>query len=643
VYINYSRHYKPCYIIEMTTHLEEFTVHEINKPTPHNEGCMKTDPPSSASSINSRDSCQKESRIKVVVRKRPLNEKEIQSGEFDMIKIHPGGEILTIAEPKIRVDLTKFVYNHEFTFDAVFDCDATNVDIYSQCCRPLVYKVFHGAKATCFAYGQTGSGKSWTMLGQGNSEPGLWGQAGKDIFSVVQLEQFAHLCVKVSYFEIYGDKLFDLLQRRKELQCREDRKQQVNIVGLTVKNCTTEEQLLETILEGSQIRATGVTGANSQSSRSHAVLSIDLRVRETDRAHGRFSFIDLAGSERGADTMQNTKQTRREGAEINKSLLALKECIRALDMRHSHKPFRQSMLTRVLKESFIGNAYTLMIANVSPSSGSSEDTLNSLRYADRVKDLSRGNHSSKKYNAYMPHKGGSTARRGSKESSSRNPNYRPSSAEQQRHSLGRNSSQAIFNGTEKSSRQADANRSPTTHDAGIPRSLSSTVRKPRRLVGKKKRNPPESNRKMSSTRKPMLRQSCSSPGSSSVRHQVEAAPVTAAPPLADVADVAMKPPQLKRLKTNSTDRSSSLARSPPPNGLFHEEDKLVKAHREHIDQYMLLIKQDMQLLKSFDHSMTVDIGEYVQELKALLQRKVKSTSELWNTLLSFQSEQGVVD
>jgi len=626
----------------MTTHFEEFTVHEINKTMPPNEGCMKTEPRSTVSSINSKDSSHKESRIKVVVRKRPLSEKEIQGGEFDMIKIHPGGDILTIAEPKIRVDLTKFVYNHEFTFDAVFDSDASNLDIYSQCCRPLVYKVFQGAKATCFAYGQTGSGKSWTMLGQGNIEPGLWGQAGKDIFSVVQLEQFAHLCVMVSYFEIYGDKLYDLLQGRKELQCREDRKQQVNIVGLTVKYCTTEEQLLETIHEGSQIRATGVTGANSQSSRSHAVLAIELRVRETDRPHGRFSFIDLAGSERGVDTMQNTKQTRREGAEINKSLLALKECIRALDMRHAHKPFRQSMLTRVLKESFIGNAYTLMIANVSPSSGSSEDTLNSLRYADRVKDLSRGNHSSKKYNAYMPHKGGSTARRGNKESSSRNPNYRPSSAEQQRHCQGRNSSQATFNSVEKSSRLADANKSPTTLDSGVPRSISNTVRKPRRLIGKKKRNPSEPNRKISSTRKPMLRQASLSPDTNSLR-QVEAAPVSIAPPLADVADVAMKPPQLKRLKTNSSERSSSVARSPPPNGLFHEEDKLVKAHREHIDQYMLLIKQDMQLLKSFDHSMTLDTGEYVQELKALLQRKVKSTGELWNKLLSFQNEQGVVD
>jgi len=614
-------------------HLEEFTVHEIKRTTPTNEGGMRTDSISSASSTHSKDSYEKESRIKVVVRKRPLNHKEIQNEEFDMIKIHPCGEMITIAEPKIRVDLTKFVYNHEFTFDAVFDCDASNVDIYTQCCRPLVYKVFHGAKATCFAYGQTGSGKSWTMLGQGNIEPGLWGQAGRDIFSVVRLEQFAHLCVMVSYFEIYGDKLFDLLQRRKELQCREDRKHQVNIVGLTVKNCTTEEQLLETINEGTQIRATGVTGANSQSSRSHAVLSIELRTRETDKPHGCFSFIDLAGSERGADTMKNTKQTRREGAEINKSLLALKECIRALDMRHGHKPFRQSMLTRVLKESLTGNAYTLMIANVSPSSGCSEDTLNSLRYADRVKDLSRGSNSSKEYNAYMPHKGGSTARRGSKDNSNRNPNHRPSSAEQQRNCQSRIAPPV--------SRLSDATRSPSTLYSR--KSISNTVRKPRRVNGKKKRNPSVINKKMSSKRKPMLRQASSSPDTSSVRHPVEATPVSAAPPLADIADVTMKSPKLKRLRTNSTQGSTSLAKSPPPGGLFHEEDKLVKAHREHIDQYMLLIKQDMQLLKSFDHSMTVNIAEYVQELKALLQRKVKSTGELWNTLLNFQSEQGVVD
>ena len=99
------------------------------------------------------------------------------------------------------------------------------------------------------------------------------------------------------------------------------------------------------------------------------------------------SFIDLAGSERGADTVKCNKQTRIDGAEINKSLLALKECIRALDQSKRHKPFRGSKLTLVLKDSFIGNCKTIMIGNISPNNGSSEHTLNTLRYADRVKEL----------------------------------------------------------------------------------------------------------------------------------------------------------------------------------------------------------------------------------------------------------------
>jgi kinesin family protein 2/24 len=107
--------------------------------------------------------------------------------------------------------------------------------------------------------------------------------------------------------------------------------------------------------------------------------------------HGKLSFIDLAGSERGADVSDQNKQTRFDGAEINKSLLALKECIRALDMNKNHTPFRGSKLTLVLKDSFVGNCRTVMIGNFSPSSSSSEHTLNTLRYADRVKELKKPN------------------------------------------------------------------------------------------------------------------------------------------------------------------------------------------------------------------------------------------------------------
>jgi len=614
----------------MASRLEEFTVHEINKSKSTTCAQRRTDPLHMTSSAG-KEPPTKESRIKVVVRKRPLNEKEIQSSEYDLIEVHPGGESLTIAEPKTRVDLSKFVYNHEFTFDAVFDCDASNVDIYSECCRPLIHKVFQGSKATCFAYGQTGSGKSWTMLGQGNVQLGLYVQAAKDIFSVLELESsYSHLCVMVSYFEIYGDKLYDLLQRRKELQCREDRKQKVNIIGLTIKHCATEEDLLSIIYEGNQIRATGATGANRQSSRSHAVLSIELRVRGPEKTHGRFSFIDLAGSERGVDTMHNTKQTRREGAEINKSLLALKECIRALDMRHAHKPFRQSMLTRVLKDSFIGNAYTLMIANVSPSSGCSEDTLNSLRYADRVKELSRGSNSSKKYNAYMPHKAGATANRREQwdasaavKNSSLSNNSRPSSAELSRKGRRWGSQRSS---TPNNLEVSEPSPSPLRNESGI--SVTGITCRNRRTK-MKRRKAGEPGKKTSRKTKTLRQQPSSSTfkAISPQGHPIHSAPITLAPVLVDSPE----PKKLQSFRKPSSD-------STPPSGLFHEEDKLVKAHRHHIDEYMVLIKQDMQLLKNFDHLMSVDGNKYVLELKELLQRKMKSTDELWNTLQGFKNQ-----
>lgn len=135
------------------------------------------------------------------------------------------------------------------------------------------------------------------------------------------------------------------------------------------------------------LRASGSTGANAESSRSHAIMQMQLK--HNGRLYSKISFIDLAGSERGADTMHTDKQTKIDGAEINKSLLALKECIRALDLDKKHTPFRGSKLTQVLKDSFVGNSKTTMIANISPASMCSEHTLNTLRYADRVKELKK--------------------------------------------------------------------------------------------------------------------------------------------------------------------------------------------------------------------------------------------------------------
>jgi kinesin family protein 2/24 len=350
------------------------------------------------------------SKIRVAVRKRPLSNKEKSKGEIDIISVsRKVAPVCTVHEPKVKVDLTKYVESHKFIFDEVFGQEATNRDVYVRTCQPLVNFALNKGKATCFAYGQTGSGKTFTMMGPGggkSDQNGLYVLAATDIFAMIRNPEYAHLQVWVSFFEIYGGKLFDLLNNKAKLVAREDANKAVNIVGLHEVQVTTTSQLLSLISHGNGERATGSTGANSDSSRSHAILQICLKAKEKSqlRLHGKFSFIDLAGSERGADTSNNDKRTRLEGAEINKSLLALKECIRALDQGGKHLPFRGSVLTQVLKDSFIGNSRTVMVANVSPMSSSSEHTLNTLRYADRVKELKEESQQSNQ-NAYMPHMG----------------------------------------------------------------------------------------------------------------------------------------------------------------------------------------------------------------------------------------------
>ncbi|XP_021736847.1 kinesin-like protein KIN-13B [Chenopodium quinoa] len=340
-----------------------------------------------------KDRSNSVAKIKVVVRKRPLNKKELTKNEEDIIDTL--GNSLTVHETKLKVDLTEYVDKHNFVFDAVLDEEVSNDEVYHETVEPIVPIIFQRTKATCFAYGQTGSGKTYTM------KP-LPLRASRDILRLMHhtyRDQGFHLFV--SFFEIYGGKLFDLLNERKKLFIREDGKQQVCIVGLQEYKVSDVEMIKELIEIGSATRSTGTTGANEESSRSHAILQLAIK-RSVDKADtkpprlvGKLSFIDLAGSERGADTTDNDKQTRIEGAEINKSLLALKECIRALDNDQNHIPFRGSKLTEVLRDSFVGNSRTVMISCISPSSGSCEHTLNTLRYADRVKGLSKGNNAKK--------------------------------------------------------------------------------------------------------------------------------------------------------------------------------------------------------------------------------------------------------
>jgi kinesin family protein 2/24 len=220
------------------------------------------------------------------------------------------------------------------------------------------------------------------------SNAGLYVLAARDIFDIVHRKPT--LKVVVSCFEIYGTKLFDLLNSRNPVKCLEDSKQQVQIPGLTEHVAGNVDELLEMMRVAHTQRSTGSTGANSESSRSHQILQLQLKElnsKKKTEVERKLSFIDLAGSERGADTVHSSKQTRQEGAEINTSLLALKEVIRSLEKKHGHTPFRGSKLTQVLKDSFVGaRTRTCMLACVSPSQINCEHTLNTLRYADRVKE-----------------------------------------------------------------------------------------------------------------------------------------------------------------------------------------------------------------------------------------------------------------
>ena len=337
------------------------------------------------------------SKIRVIVRKRPANRRESAQNDIDIIKTE-GKNTIIVKELKNKVDLTKYIEEHRFIFDRAYGDESSNHQIYEEMLKSMINAAFKKTKVTCFAYGQTGSGKTYTMMGNNHIKndknpkvPGLYLLSCIDIFNNLQKYEFSNLEIWVSFYEIYCNKLFDLLNNKNVLQAREDGKGNICIVGLVEKNTKNIQEILDIIDYGLTSRTVGVTGANLDSSRSHAILQISIKTKQGEN-YSKISFIDLAGSERAVDTIDTNKKTKIDGAEINKSLLALKECIRALDLEKRHKPFRGSKLTLVLRDSFIGNCLTLMIANISPCLSCSEHTLNTLRYADRVKELRKPRH-----------------------------------------------------------------------------------------------------------------------------------------------------------------------------------------------------------------------------------------------------------
>lgn len=319
-------------------------------------------------------------KICIVVRKRPISSKEIKRHDYDSVTcLNP---LVVVHDCKFKVDgISKYLENTNFEVDHTFNENNNTEEVYYYTVQPLVQFALNGGRATVFAYGQTGSGKTFTMQG-------IQSYMVEDLFNDINSdERYSNVLVLVSYFEIYGGRCQDLLNNRERLNIREDGGGEVVLSDLLEVSAYTVSDLQSIIDTGNKNRTTHATESNDESSRSHAVCQIMLRHAQSGKLVGKLSLIDLAGSERGADTKSHNRQRRMEGAEINKSLLALKECIRALDGGSSHVPYRASKLTLVLKDSFTrSSSRTVMIANVSPAASSADHTQNTLRYADRVKE-----------------------------------------------------------------------------------------------------------------------------------------------------------------------------------------------------------------------------------------------------------------
>lgn len=283
-----------------------------------------------------------------------------------------------------------------YTFDSAFDGTADNRNIYLTTARPLVQGVLKGVNATVFAYGATGSGKTYTMVGT-DEDPGLMVLSLQDMFqSIANDPSGKEYDVTCSYLEVYNEMVYDLLQHNSgPLELREDPEQGAVVSGLRRIKVESAKKIFSLLQEGNLRRKTESTDANATSSRSHAVLEI--LVTRSDKNHyekrfmtGKLALVDLAGAERASETNNRGHQLR-DGANINRSLLALANCINALGKRKKKGfvfvPFRNSKLTRILKDGLCGNSRTAMIATVSGSSLQYEHSVNTLKYADRAKEI----------------------------------------------------------------------------------------------------------------------------------------------------------------------------------------------------------------------------------------------------------------
>ncbi|CAK8534355.1 unnamed protein product [Lathyrus sativus] len=331
-------------------------------------------------------------RIMVFVRVRPLAKKEKEAGSRCCVKIVNSSHIYIteFATPNDYLRLKRIRGGH-FTFDACFSDSATQHQVYSTSTSELVEAVMQGKNGTVFCYGATGAGKTYTMLGTVEN-PGVMVLAIKDLFSKIRTRSYdGNHVVHLSYLEVYNETVRDLISPGRPLVLRED-KQGIVAAGLTQYRAYSTDEVMALLQQGNRNRTTEPTRANETSSRSHAVLQVVVEYRVRDAAMniihrvGKLSLIDLAGSERALATDQRTLRSL-EGANINRSLLALSSCINALVEGKKHIPYRNSKLTQLLKDSLGGTCNTVMIANISPSILSFGETQNTLHWADRAKEI----------------------------------------------------------------------------------------------------------------------------------------------------------------------------------------------------------------------------------------------------------------
>ncbi|CAI6334696.1 unnamed protein product [Periconia digitata] len=291
----------------------------------------------------------------------------------------------------------KKVKDQTFAFDRVFDETTTQGDVYESTTKPLLDSVLQGYNATVFAYGATGCGKTHTITGT-PQQPGIIFMTMQELFEKINdLQEEKVTEITLSYLEIYNETIRDLLVEggsKQTLMLREDANQTVSVQGLSSHRPQSVAEVMEIIVRGNEYRTMSPTEANATSSRSHAVLQINVSSKDRNASVNEphtmatLSIIDLAGSERASVT-KNRGERLLEGANINKSLLALGSCINALcdPRKRNHIPYRNSKLTRLLKFSLGGNCRTVMIVCVSPSSAHFDETQNTLRYANRAKNI----------------------------------------------------------------------------------------------------------------------------------------------------------------------------------------------------------------------------------------------------------------